>query len=135
MKPKHQSHSFPDEAFDEATAVLALPLKYGNGFVLQTVWKLNEEIVVESESFESFQCCIRHPLMGALLIEQDEKWRTGRKYFDMQLYYQVQDKESKSALLHRIRIIPRSVDNEPPMACFQASGHPRIFGRSLALEW
>jgi hypothetical protein len=26
--------------------------------------------------------------MGALLMEQDEKWQTGRKYFDMDLYYQ-----------------------------------------------
>jgi transposase-like protein len=26
-------------------------------------------------------------LMGALLMEQDEKWQAGRKYFDMDLYY------------------------------------------------
>jgi len=26
--------------------------------------------------------------MGALLMEQDEKWQAGRKYFDMDLYYQ-----------------------------------------------
>jgi hypothetical protein len=26
-------------------------------------------------------------LIGALLIEQDEKWSTGRKYFDMGEYY------------------------------------------------
>jgi len=25
--------------------------------------------------------------MGALLIEQDEKWATGRKYFEMDVYY------------------------------------------------
>jgi len=36
-------------------------------------------------------------LMGALLMEQDEKWQTGRKYFDMALYYQVQDKELKDS--------------------------------------
>ena len=27
-------------------------------------------------------------LMGALLMEQDKKWQAGRKYFDMDLYYQ-----------------------------------------------
>jgi len=27
-------------------------------------------------------------LMGALLMEQREKWETGRKYFEMELYYQ-----------------------------------------------
>jgi len=26
-------------------------------------------------------------LIGALLIEQDAKWLTGRKYFDMSKYY------------------------------------------------
>jgi len=39
-------------------------------------------------------------LIGVLLIEQDEKWQTGRKYFEMDLYYQTlsESKEpSKSA--------------------------------------
>ncbi|MGB4184091.1 MAG: transposase, partial [Caldicoprobacterales bacterium] len=36
-------------------------------------------------------------LMGALLMEHDEKWQTGRKYFDMALYYQIQDKELKDS--------------------------------------
>jgi len=34
--------------------------------------------------------------MGALLIEQDEKWQAGRRYFDMDLYYQtVKNKASR----------------------------------------
>jgi putative transposase len=33
--------------------------------------------------------------MGALLMEQDEKWQAGRKYFDMDLYYQTVKKELK----------------------------------------
>jgi hypothetical protein len=33
--------------------------------------------------------------MGALLMEQDEKWQTGRKYFDMGLYYQAMKKGPK----------------------------------------
>jgi len=32
--------------------------------------------------------------MGALLMEQDERWQTGRKYFDMQLYYQIRNEKN-----------------------------------------
>jgi putative transposase len=36
--------------------------------------------------------------MGALLIEQDEKWQAGRKYFDMDLYYQsIENKKTKGS--------------------------------------
>ena len=34
-------------------------------------------------------------LMGALLMEQSEKWQTGCKYFEMDLYYQAMKKDSK----------------------------------------
>jgi transposase-like protein len=33
-------------------------------------------------------------LMGALLMEEDERWQTGRKYFDTQLYYQIQNEKN-----------------------------------------
>jgi putative transposase len=37
-------------------------------------------------------------LMGALLIEQDEKWQAGRWYFDMDLYYQsIENKKTKGS--------------------------------------
>jgi transposase-like protein len=87
-----------DEAFDDITAVLALPLKYRKRLrTTNGVERLNEEIRRRERGIRIFPnaaSVIR--LMGALLIEQDEKWQTGRKYFDMQLYYQVQNKESKS---------------------------------------
>jgi putative transposase len=87
-----------DEAFDDITAVLALPLKYRKRLrTTNGVERLNEEIRRRERVIRIFPnaaSVIR--LMGALLIEQDEKWQTGRKYFDMQLYYQVQNKESKS---------------------------------------
>jgi len=87
-----------DEAFDDITAVLALPLKYRKRLrTTNGVERLNEEIRRRERVIRIFPnaaSVIR--LMGALLIEQDEKWQTGRKYLDMQLYYQVQDKESKS---------------------------------------
>ena len=87
-----------DEAFDDITAVLALPLKYRKRLrTTNGVERLNEEIRRRERVIRIFPnaaSVIR--LMGALLIEQDEKWQTGRKYLDMQLYYQVQNKESKS---------------------------------------
>ena len=37
-------------------------------------------------------------LIGALLIEQDEKWSTGRKYFEMDVYYNslIQEEQSEN---------------------------------------
>jgi putative transposase len=86
-----------DEAFDDITAVLALPLKYRKRLrTTNGVERLNQEIRRRERVIRIFPnaaSVIR--LMGALLMEQDEKWQTGRKYFDMQLYYQTQNKESK----------------------------------------
>ncbi len=86
-----------DEAFDDITAVHALPLKYRKRLrTTNGVERLNQEIRRRERVIRIFPnatSVIR--LMGALLMEQDEKWQTGRKYFDMQLYYQTQNKESK----------------------------------------
>ena len=79
-----------DEAFDDITAVLALPLRYRKRLrTTNGVERLNEEIRRRERVIRIFPneaSVIR--LMGALLMEQDEKWQTGRKYFDMELYYQ-----------------------------------------------
>lgn len=78
-----------DEAFDDITAVLALPLRYRKRLrTTNGVERLNEEIRRRERVIRIFPneaSVIR--LMGALLMEQDEKWQTGRKYFDMELYY------------------------------------------------
>ena len=88
-----------DEAFDDITAVLALPLKYRKRLrTTNGVERLNQEIRRRERVIRIFPneaSVIR--LMGALLMEQDEKWQTGRKYFDMALYYQIQDKELKDS--------------------------------------
>jgi len=79
-----------DEAFDDITAVLAVPLKYRKRLrTTNSVERLNQEIRRRERVIRIFPneaSVIR--LMGALLMEQDEKWQTGRKYFDMDLYYQ-----------------------------------------------
>lgn len=93
-----------DEAFDDITAVLILPLKYRKRLrTTNGVERLNQEIRRRERVIRIFPneaSVIR--LMGALLMEQSEKWQTGRKYFDMDLYYQTikQDlkKDSKKTL-------------------------------------
>ncbi len=87
-----------DEAFDDITAVLILPLKYRKRLrTTNGVERLNQEIRRRERVIRIFpneQSVIR--LMGALLMEQDEKWQTGRKYFDMDLYYQVLQKKASN---------------------------------------
>jgi len=58
------------------------------------------EMVINGVSTRKIESVTR--LMGALLMEQDEKWQTGRKYFDMELYYQTvgsNDSEEGTAAL------------------------------------
>jgi len=87
-----------DGAFDDITAVLALPLRYRKRLrTTNGVERLNEEIRRRERVIRIFPneaSVVR--LMGALLMEQNEKWQTGRKYFNMDLYYQSLEKGSKS---------------------------------------
>ena len=87
-----------DEAFDDITAVLALPLRYRKRLrTTNGVERLNEEIRRRERVIRIFpnEASVIW-LMGALLMEQDEKWQTGRKYFDMELYYHtVRDNDSE----------------------------------------
>jgi len=89
-----------DEAFDDVTAVLAIPLKYRKRLrTTNGVERLNQEVRRRERVIRIFPneaSVIR--LMGALLIEQDEKWQAGRKYFDMDLYYQsIENKKTKGS--------------------------------------
>jgi transposase-like protein len=78
-----------DEAFDDITAVLSLPLRYRKRLrTTNGIERLNQEIRRRERVIRIFpneSSVLR--LMGALLIEQDEKWSTGRKYFEMDVYY------------------------------------------------
>ena len=82
-----------DEGFDDVTAVLSLPLYYRKRLrTTNGVERLNQEIRRRERVIRIFPneaSVIR--LMGALLMEQDEKWQTGRRYLDMALYYRGQD--------------------------------------------
>lgn len=78
-----------ERGFDDATAVLALPLHYRRRLrTTNGVERLNEEIRRREHViriFPSRESAIR--LLGALLVEQDEAWTTGHRYFDMTAYW------------------------------------------------
>jgi putative transposase len=79
-----------ERGFDDATAVLALPRLYRKR--LRTTngqERLNEEVRRRERVIRIFpnrQSSLR--LLGALLMEQDEAWSTGKRYLDMAAYWQ-----------------------------------------------
>lgn len=79
-----------ERGFDDATAVLALPAAYRTR--LRTTngqERLNEEIRRRERVIRIFpnrESAMR--LLGALLMEQDEVWSTGKRYLDMTAYWQ-----------------------------------------------
>jgi len=78
-----------EEAFEDALAVLALPEPYRKR--LRTTngqERLNEEIRRRERVIRIFPNVeSAERLIGALLMEQDEVWSTGRRYFDMTEYW------------------------------------------------
>ena len=79
-----------ERGFDDATAVLALPLHYRRRLrTTNGVERLNEEIRRRERVIRIFpnrDSALR--LLGALLLEQDEAWTTGHHSFDMSAYWQ-----------------------------------------------
>lgn len=79
-----------EAGFDDATAVLALPERYRKRLrTTNGMERLNEEIRRRERVIRIFpnrQSVMR--LLGALLMEIDEKWASGRRYLDMAEYEQ-----------------------------------------------
>jgi len=79
-----------ERGFADATAVLALPTLYRQRLrTTNGVERLNEEIRRRERVIRIFpdrDSVIR--LVGALLMEQDEVWTSGKRYFDMTAYWQ-----------------------------------------------
>ncbi len=79
-----------ERGFDDATAVLALPRPYRKR--LRTTngqERLNEEVRRRERVIRIFPnraSVVR--LVGALLMEHDEQWSTGKRYLDMTAYWQ-----------------------------------------------
>lgn len=81
-----------EEGFEDAIAVLELPEPYRRKLrTTNMLERLNEEIRRRERVIRIFpnrESGIR--LIGALLMEQDEKWASGRKYLDMTEYFERQ---------------------------------------------
>ncbi|MEV2285077.1 transposase, partial [Paenibacillus larvae] len=83
-----------ESGFDDATAVLMLPERYRK---TNSVERLNEEVRRRERVIRIFpnrESVIR--LIGALLMEQDEKWAAGKKYLDMTEYMEWRKDRPKS---------------------------------------
>lgn len=79
-----------EEGFDDATAVLALPERYRKRLrTTNSVERMNEEIRRRERVIRIFpnrESLER--LIGALLMEMDDQWASGKKYLDMAEYAQ-----------------------------------------------
>ncbi len=79
-----------EEGFDDATAVMALPAKYRKRLrTTNGVERLNEEIRRRERVIRIFpnEESVER-LIGAVLMEIDETWTTGHRYFDMTEYWE-----------------------------------------------
>lgn len=87
-----------EAGFDDVTAVLSLPEKYRKRLrTTNSVERLNEEVRRRERVIRIFlnrESVIR--LIGALLMEQDEKWASGKKYLDMVEYLEWRESRPKS---------------------------------------
>ncbi len=79
-----------DAGFDDATAVLALPAPYRVRLRTTNSQERKSEEIRRRERviriFPNRPAAVR--LLGALLMEWDEQWATGKRYLDMDLYLQ-----------------------------------------------
>src|SRR5258708_35135485 len=79
-----------EAGFDDATAVLALPEPYRRRLrTSNAMERLNEEVRRRERVIRIFPnraSALR--LLGAVLLEQDEQWTSGKRYFDMAAYWQ-----------------------------------------------
>jgi len=79
-----------EEGFEDATAVLELPEQYRRRLrTTNGLERLNEEIRRRERVIRIFpnrESAIR--LIGALLMEIDERWGSGKRYFDMSEYFE-----------------------------------------------
>lgn len=95
-----------ESGFDDVTAVLALPEKYRKRLrTTNSVERLNEEVRRRERVIRIFpnrESVVR--LIGALLMELDEKWASGKKYLDMTEYLEWRESQATKATSKVTRI-------------------------------
>ncbi len=79
-----------EAGFEDAMAVMALPVRYRKRLrTTNVVERLNQEIRRRERVIRIFpneESAVR--LIGAVLVEIDEVWTTGKRYFDMAEYWE-----------------------------------------------
>jgi putative transposase len=94
-----------ESGFDDATAVLSIPERYRRRLrTTNSLERLNQEIRRRERVIRIFpnrQSVIR--LIGALLMEQDEKWASGRRYLNMEEYLSWRESNSPTTKVIRIK--------------------------------
>jgi putative transposase len=99
-----------ERGFDAATAVLALPAPYRKRLrTTNGVERLHEEMRRRERVIRSFpnrDSVLR--LVGALLLEQDEVWTTGKRYCDMTAYWQWRERQPRQVPLFQEVPMPYS---------------------------
>jgi len=92
-----------EHGFDDVTAVLTLPDKYRKRLrTTNSIERLNEEVRRRERVIRIFpnrESVVR--LIGALLMELDEKWASGRCYLDMDDYLEWR-KSNPAKQLHKV---------------------------------
>src|SRR5690606_22645594 len=95
-----------EAGFDDATAVLMLPERYRKRLrTTNGIERLNEEIRRRERVIRIFpnrESVMR--LMGALLMEMDEKWANGRRYLDMEEFLQWREVQVRKSSQKVIRL-------------------------------
>jgi transposase-like protein len=88
-KPASNACDTLEAAFDDATAILALPERYRKRLrTTNSQERLNEEIRRREQVIRIFpNPASAERLLGALLMEFDEAFSTGHRYFDMSDYW------------------------------------------------
>src|SRR5690606_18207801 len=86
-----------ENGFDDAMAVISLPEPYRRRLrSTNSLERLNREVRRRERVvgiFPNVESAMR--LLGALLMEQDEEWSSGRCYFRMESYWEWKSPENK----------------------------------------
>jgi len=89
-----------EQGFDDVMAVMNLPIKYRKRLrTSNSIERLNQEIRRRERVIRIFPneaSLLR--LIGALLMEVDERWSSGKKYLLMEEYYQFQSTNKITAV-------------------------------------
>jgi len=93
-----------EAGFDDATAVLVLPERYRKRLrTTNGIERLNEEIRRRERVIRIFlnrESVVR--LIGALLMEMDEKWSSGKRYLDMTEYHEWKKQQQQAKKVSKV---------------------------------